>query len=179
MRTTVAGRSRDQRQLTRLGQWYDTAFYRGWGPEECVRLLLDAPGIKVDQDTANGTTPLFIAAEGGHAECVRLLLDPPGIEVHQDTTNALTPLHMAAQEGHDSGDEIFRAAPGIDVLVAACTHVVDSLRQVSSGNATYNIVCLLASRKARSQVISCEIQPAKIRSGVVQRTHCTHRCRGA
>ena len=43
------------------------------GFDDCVRLLLHAPGIQPDKADIHGKTPLHIAVEKRHDECIRLL----------------------------------------------------------------------------------------------------------
>eukprot|EP00971_Amphidinium_carterae_P045805 901224-Amphidinium_carterae.1 len=58
------------------------------GHVECVRLLLNAPSVKVAQVTRqvnekNGNFPLLLAAHQGHVECVRVLLSASGVKAAQ------------------------------------------------------------------------------------------------
>ncbi len=83
---------------------------------ECVRLLLAAPGIDVNTADKYGWTPLNVAAHGGHTECVRLLLAAPGIDVNKVYKYYdWTPLCWAASCGHVECVKLLLAAPGIDV----------------------------------------------------------------
>ena len=57
---------------------------------------------KADVNAANrdGTTPLFMAAQGGHREIIALLLDH-GADAKQARKNdSVSPLYIAAQQGH-------------------------------------------------------------------------------
>jgi hypothetical protein len=69
-----------------------------------VRVLCLAPGAcgaAVNQATQDGATPLFIAAQIGHAAVVQLLVkECGGAAVNQATQNGGTPLHAAAHQGH-------------------------------------------------------------------------------
>jgi hypothetical protein len=96
------------------------------------------------------------------------LLEAPGINVNQpNSTDGDTPLHTAALHGHESCVEILLAAPGIDVnsvsqggqnvLVYAISHIMNSLRQVGSGDTTRILVRLLASRQVSSEALACAI----------------------
>ena len=82
---------------------------------ECVRLLLAAPGIDINQAAQNGYTPLIVAVGMGHTECVRLLLAAPGIDINQAAQDGDTPLNWAAYNGHTECVNLLLAAPGIDV----------------------------------------------------------------
>ena len=141
------------------------------GHEASVRMLLvDVPGINVNQEARDGTTPLYAAAGQGHETCLQLLLDAPGINVNQPDSTAgvgLTPLNAAALRGHESCVEILLAVPGIDVnsvsqggqnvLVCAIGHVMNSLRQVGAGDTTRILVRLMASRQVSSEALACAI----------------------
>jgi ankyrin repeat protein len=66
---------------------------------EVVRALMDA-GANIDQDLIDGTTPLYISAQSGHAKVVRELVEA-GANVDQASTiNGATPLYASAQNGH-------------------------------------------------------------------------------
>jgi hypothetical protein len=79
----------------------------------------------------------------------------------------MTPLHTAALNGKESCVEMLLAAPAIDVnsvspegqnvLVFAFSHVMNSLRQVGSGDTTRILVRLLASRQVSSQSLTSAI----------------------
>jgi len=62
-----------------------------------VRLLAER-GANVKTPTNNGATPVFIAAQNGHAKVVRLLAEL-GANV-KTPMNGCTPVFIAAQNGH-------------------------------------------------------------------------------
>ncbi|MBQ3526865.1 MAG: ankyrin repeat domain-containing protein [Akkermansia sp.] len=70
------------------------------GNVECVKLLLNAPGIKVNLSDMNGKTPLLCAADKGHTECVKLLLADRLIDVYKADNDGKTPLQRAESNGH-------------------------------------------------------------------------------
>ena len=81
------------------------------GKEECVQLLLAAPGINVNKEDEHGITPLYWAVIYGRSECVKLLLAAPGIDVNKATPFG-TPLSSAAREGHTECVKLLEAAGG-------------------------------------------------------------------
>ena len=50
-----------------------------------VELLLKADGVDVNKGIEDGTTPLYIAAQEGHASVVELLLKADGVDVNKAT----------------------------------------------------------------------------------------------
>jgi ankyrin repeat protein len=61
-----------------------------------VCALLVHPGVEVNRADKDGCTPLYAAANNGHAECVRALLASPGIEVNRaENGYGWTPLKIA------------------------------------------------------------------------------------
>ena len=135
------------------------------GHETCTRVLLTAPGIDVNRpDSTQGQTPLYCAADMGHDACIRLLLAAPGIDVNRpDSTDGETPMYVASRLGREACTRLLLAAPGIDVncvtnqgesiLTGACGHVMESLRQLGSEDATRGLVQLLASRQVTDRVL--------------------------
>jgi ankyrin repeat protein len=60
-----------------------------------IELLLNYPKIQVNLATHEGSTPLHLAAEGGHKELVELLLKHPTIDVNLINNQGEMPLHLA------------------------------------------------------------------------------------
>lgn len=77
--------------------------YASWnGSLPLVRLLLQHPGINVNQATEQGSYPLFLACANGHVEVVKeLLLDPrvTDINIPIRQNGGQTPLWSAARQG--------------------------------------------------------------------------------
>ena len=115
-----------------------------------------------------GTTPFYIACQEGHVDVVRLLVEAGRCDINKAMDDGRTPFYIACLEGHDSCVEALLAAPGIIVnrvndpgvnaLLGACGHVMDSLRQVGSGDSTRTFVRLLASRRVSSQTLAQTIR---------------------
>ena len=63
-----------------------------------VELLLKADGVDVNKGREDGDTPLFIAAQEGHASVVELLLKADGVDVNKGREDGTTPLYIAAQK---------------------------------------------------------------------------------
>ncbi len=86
-----------EEEALREAIWYASAE----GSLELLRRLLREDDVDVD-DTAVGhfTTPLWIAAQQGHADVVRILLMRGASVDSADNIDRRTPLLQAAQEGH-------------------------------------------------------------------------------
>ena len=69
------------------------------GHVKCVKLLLQAPGIKINKVDIEGCTPLVFAANFGKPECLKLLLQADGIAVNKADEDGDNPLANAANQG--------------------------------------------------------------------------------
>jgi hypothetical protein len=138
------------------------------GHVDVVRLLLEAGECDRNKAMDDGRTPFYIACQKGHVDVVRLLVEAGGCDTNKASDYGMTPLGAAAANGHDSCVEILLAVPGINVnhvydsggnaLLSACAHVMNSLRQVGSGDSTRTFVRLLASRQVSSQTLAQTIK---------------------
>lgn len=80
-----------------------------------LRLLLDAPGINVNEPDDEGGTPLHVAVQLRYEDEVRLLLDAPGINVNEPDGRGRTPLHVAVLLGHDKEVRLLLKSSGVNV----------------------------------------------------------------
>ena len=65
-----------------------------------LSLLLNHPGIDVNQASDLGATPLHLACQWGHTEVVKLLLRDPRIRINLTDTIGATPVWWAARAGY-------------------------------------------------------------------------------
>ncbi len=91
----------------------------GSGNIEMLKILLQAPGIRVNQATYAGMVPLSIAAQRGHKEIVRLLLRER-VDPNIPAQDGITALQLACLKGHTAIAEMLLhagadAAAGINV----------------------------------------------------------------
>lgn len=70
----------------------------GVGHMATFRLLLERTS-DVNSRNERGETPIWLAAEGGHADFIEILLQCPGIDPNLPTIFGKTPLHVAAVRG--------------------------------------------------------------------------------
>ncbi len=77
---------------------YDAAYD---GFIEAVRILIQAPGLRVNQAAGRKRVPLVAAAEYGHKDIVKLLIRN-GADPNITTDIGLTALHVACLQGHES-----------------------------------------------------------------------------
>ncbi|KAI8466426.1 MAG: hypothetical protein J3K34DRAFT_524514 [Monoraphidium minutum] len=89
-------------------------------PNAVIQLLL-AAGARVDVRTPGAAmTPLWMAAEGGHAEAVRVLLEAGADPAARDREEGMTTLHAAARAGSAPAATALLAHPrGGGALAAA------------------------------------------------------------
>ena len=80
-----------------------------------VKTLLDN-GANLDAKDESSVTPLFLAAQAGHANVVRQLLGMGSKAAGDATTGGQTALHNAAMIGHSEVvAELLKATSGVDV----------------------------------------------------------------
>jgi ankyrin repeat protein len=86
--------------------------------ELAVDILLQMPGILVNQSNDEGMTPLWCAADCGHIGTMRLLLQHPDIDTNLSTDvprKLETPLFAAAGSGHEMAVGLLLARPDVEV----------------------------------------------------------------
>ena len=71
-----------------------------FGIIELVSTLMNAKGCEINQRDCIGSTPLSLAAKGGHERVVKLLLGREDVDPDRTDKNGLTPLGWAALKGH-------------------------------------------------------------------------------
>ena len=104
------------------------------GHTACVKLLIAAEGVRVNQSTRHGATPLYAAVFRGHSEAARALLAAPHIDPNQPNLNGATPLLVAAQQGHAACIETLCTAPGIDPNQAAANGITPLIAAALKGH---------------------------------------------
>ncbi len=117
---------------------FNAAFF---GHEECLALLLEAPGVDVNKLSDSSRTPLFGAASNNKPESVRMLLAVPGIDVNRPSLENVSPLYAAASKGHAEVVQLLLAAPGIDVNYQATSR--DTPLSIAAGGGHTEVVRLL------------------------------------
>ena len=83
------------------------------GREECIRILLEAPGIDVHKGSS--WTALGFAATYGRPESIKVLLESPDLDINAPVRGGKPALHVAADNGHTDCVRALLRAPGIDV----------------------------------------------------------------
>ncbi|SCO84274.1 related to ankyrin [Fusarium oxysporum] len=81
---------------------------------EVLKLLLEVPGISINQKTTYGFTALFIAARNGYHDIVKLLLATDSVDIDSENWLGLTPLFAAVANGHFEVTELL-LWEGVDV----------------------------------------------------------------
>lgn len=85
--------------------------------KEVVNVLLDTPGINVNQCEQFGVTALHNAIKTMHIECLRMLLQTRGIDCNVVNRKGATPLHLAATSCSPEMTLMLLAKPGIKAQV--------------------------------------------------------------
>ncbi|KAF5604015.1 ankyrin [Fusarium pseudocircinatum] len=67
---------------------------------ELMKLLLEVPGVSVNQKTTYGFSPLFIASRNGYLSMVELLLSVDSVDQDSENWLGLGPLFAAVANGH-------------------------------------------------------------------------------
>lgn len=117
---------------------FNAAFF---GHEECLALLLEAPGVDVNKLSDSSRTPLFGAASNNKPESVRMLLAMPGIDVNRPSLENISPLYVAASKGHAEIVQLLLTAPGVDVNHQATNR--DTPLSIAAGKGHTEVVRLL------------------------------------
>lgn len=99
---------------TDLGTAHRTALHDAAesGDVKYVASLLLERDVQLDARDSNGLTPLYLAAQSGHAEIVSSLL-AEGASVNSVGRFGRTPLHRAVRGGHISVVRALLSSPGI------------------------------------------------------------------
>ncbi|KAF5642273.1 ankyrin [Fusarium tjaetaba] len=71
-----------------------------WDHVEVLKLLLEVPGVSVNQKTPCGFSPLFIASRNGNLSMVELLLSVDLVDKDTESWLGLSPLFAAVANGH-------------------------------------------------------------------------------
>ncbi len=87
------------------------------GDTATIRTLLSTAGAQslINYQDANGATPVFCAAENGHASVTEQLIGAR-CDIDAKTLTGATPLYIAAQDGHASvTKQLIAARCNIDI----------------------------------------------------------------
>jgi len=85
------------------------------GDDQICKIMLDWPGILVNNVTTQGGTPLYIAAQQGHSEIVKLFLQDPRVDVTLPSKSKATPFLISSENGHIEVVKLFMKDPRIDI----------------------------------------------------------------
>ncbi len=88
------------------------------GSQDKLRALLSRPGIEVDKEQVDGTTPLYRAALAGNTAAVPLLLESGANINNRNNDNLWTILMVAVAQGHTAIVELLLSRPGLNVNAA-------------------------------------------------------------
>uniref|UniRef100_A0AAR5PJQ1 Ion transport domain-containing protein n=1 Tax=Dendroctonus ponderosae TaxID=77166 RepID=A0AAR5PJQ1_DENPD len=106
---------------------------------DCVKLLVARDALIFQEGKLGDLSPLFLAAEMGHAECLKVMLEKKTVDCNQlrKSENGNTALHIAAEHGHSECIKVLLhngSDPNLRNLRSACL----GLRLVS----IYLSICL-------------------------------------
>ncbi len=90
----------------------EASFY---GNLSIVKMLLDTPGIDVNEKDSSEHTSLMQASRTGNFEIVKLLITVPGIEINAKTSRGKTSLILAAELGYYEIVKILLGIPRIEI----------------------------------------------------------------
>ncbi len=117
-------------------------------------------GVNINTVTADGATPLYLAAQNDHVEIVKMLLEKEA-DVNKVRANGATPLFIAAQNGHVEVVKIVLAAKANMSIHFKTT--VSSLREwANSTNVTEPIERLIIQKNATDELFTSPLEIAEI-----------------
>ena len=85
------------------------------GNPEIVKLLINIPGININDTDENNRSAIFTAVQGGHIECLKLLLTKPEVDTNLASNEGVTPLMVATTNKHLECLRILLTSPKTDV----------------------------------------------------------------
>jgi ankyrin repeat protein len=85
------------------------------GHSDIVAALLPVSGIEINVLSANGYTPLMLAALKDRVECVRVLVAAGAKTEIECLSDGMTAMHLAASAGHPEIIAALAVAPGINI----------------------------------------------------------------
>jgi hypothetical protein len=86
---------------------------------DIVSMLLNRPGLDINEIMEDTVTPLYMASRNGDAKIVELLLKHPDIGVNKPKSDHATPLIIACVRGHFSVVQTLLKHPQIDVSLVS------------------------------------------------------------
>lgn len=111
-------------------------------------VLLRVPGIDINAGSPNGSTPLILAAQHGHASVVKLLLSLADTNINAQNNNGLTAFIAAANAGQENIVRLLLQEPHINVNI-----------QNNSGNTAL----MRATIKGHERIVALLLRAPKIK----------------